>query len=100
MKKLVTVAEPALQKSPGLFLDRLKENVRSHQEWEDTEDQPEKKKRGSDDHNKNGGQKRSSTDVRGGGLRRASGRSSIQFEERTSSTMGVDVRRRTIQQRR
>ena len=64
MKKLVSVAEPSQQKNPNLFLDRLKEKVRSHQEWEDTEDQPEKN-RGSEKHKKNGGQKRSPTDVRG-----------------------------------
>ena len=64
MKKLVSMAEPSLQKDPDLFLDRLKEKVRSHQEWEDAEDQPEKTRRGSGDHKKNGGQKRSPTDVR------------------------------------
>jgi hypothetical protein len=48
-----------------MFLDRLKEKVRSHQEWEDAEDQPEKKKGGINNHKKNGGQKRSLTDVRG-----------------------------------
>ena len=68
MKKLLSVAEPALQKSPDLFLERLKEKVRSHQEWEDVEDQPEKKNRGSDKHTKNGGLKRCPTDVRGAQL--------------------------------
>ena len=57
MKKLVTVAEPALQNRTDMFLERFKEKVRSHQEWDDTEDQPEKKKRGNDDHKKNGGSK-------------------------------------------
>jgi hypothetical protein len=65
MKKLVNVAETALQKSPELFLERLKEKVRSHQEWEDFEDQPVKKKRGDSNHKKNESRKRSSTDVRG-----------------------------------
>ena len=65
MKKLVSVAEPALQKSPDLFLERLKEKVRSHQEWEDAEDQPEKTRRGIGNHKKNGGQKRTPSDVRG-----------------------------------
>ena len=46
-----------------MFLERLKK-VRSHQEWENAEDQPEKKKGGINNRKKNGGQKRSSTDVR------------------------------------
>lgn len=36
MRQLVQVAEPALQKSPQDFLERLKEKVRNHQEWEDS----------------------------------------------------------------
>jgi hypothetical protein len=43
MRQLVQVSEPALQKSPHEFLERLKEKVRSHQEWEDSEEQPPKK---------------------------------------------------------
>jgi hypothetical protein len=43
MRQLVQVSEPALQKSPHEFLERLKEKVRSHQEWEDIEEQPPKK---------------------------------------------------------
>ncbi|KAL2622014.1 hypothetical protein R1flu_002219 [Riccia fluitans] len=43
MKKLVEVAEPSLQKNPDMFLERLKEKMRSHQEWENCEEQPPKK---------------------------------------------------------
>jgi hypothetical protein len=47
MRNLLQVIEPALQKCPDRFLERLKEKVRSHQEWEDCEAQPSKKQAGS-----------------------------------------------------
>jgi hypothetical protein len=55
MKKLVSVAEPSLQKNPDLFLDRLKEKMRSHKEWED---QPGKARRESGDNKKNGSEEK------------------------------------------
>ena len=45
MQQLVNVVEPRLQKNPDDFLERLKEKVLSHVEWEDSEERPAKKKR-------------------------------------------------------
>src|SRR5690349_13486237 len=45
MQELVDVSEPKLQKSPDEFLDRLKEKVVSHVEWEESDERPPKKKR-------------------------------------------------------
>ena len=45
LQELVNVKEPRLQKSPEEFLDRLKDKVTSHVEWEDADERPAKLKR-------------------------------------------------------
>eukprot|EP00474_Spongospora_subterranea_P008157 CRZ08615.1 hypothetical protein [Spongospora subterranea] len=64
MKKPMSTEKAGLHRSPDLFLALLKEKVRSHQEWEDSEERHSKKQRSEPNPKKHGTDTRNRSEPR------------------------------------